>query len=96
MEGCYIPFDWQKDFEANYLSKVRYICLCFSEEYIEQHFAEIKAHGCDIEARLDASYCTMEVLKRENQIYKNSCEQYELPVVLIERDYESIIAEVFN
>ena len=24
VEGCYIPFDWQEDFEAEYLEKIRY------------------------------------------------------------------------
>ncbi|HEM3165626.1 TPA: hypothetical protein U1Z56_001991 [Streptococcus suis] len=34
VEGCYIPFDWQKDFEADYLSHIRYTCLIFSANYI--------------------------------------------------------------
>ena len=24
VEGCYIPFDWKKDFEPEYLSKIKY------------------------------------------------------------------------
>lgn len=94
VEGCYIPFDWQKDFEGTYLSHVKYVCLCFSEEYIEKHFSEIKTHGCDIESRLDDSYCTMEVLKKENQIFKKGCQQYGLPIILVEEDYEKKIREL--
>ena len=27
VEGCYIPFDWQKDFDSEYLESIRYIVL---------------------------------------------------------------------
>ncbi len=27
VEGCYIPYEWRKDFEAAYLSNIRFICL---------------------------------------------------------------------
>ena len=27
IEGCYIPFDWQKDFDENYLQEIKYYCL---------------------------------------------------------------------
>ena len=27
IEGCYIPFDWRRDFEERYLSSIRFICL---------------------------------------------------------------------
>lgn len=34
IEGCYIPFDWRRDFEERYLSSIRFICLAMSENYI--------------------------------------------------------------
>ncbi len=34
VEGCYIPFDWSKDFEQKYLKYIRYYCLVLSESYI--------------------------------------------------------------
>lgn len=34
IEGCYIPFDWEKDFEADYLQHIKYYCLVMSESYI--------------------------------------------------------------
>ena len=34
VEGCYIPFDWSKDFEKEYLDNIRYYCLVMSENYI--------------------------------------------------------------
>lgn len=30
VEGCYIPFDWSKDFETAYLEYIKYYCLVMS------------------------------------------------------------------
>ena len=27
VEGCYIPFDWQKDFDAKYLENIKSVCV---------------------------------------------------------------------
>lgn len=27
VEGCYIPFDWEKDFTTEYLQLIKYYCL---------------------------------------------------------------------
>ena len=67
VEGCYVPFDWRKDFTEDYLSDIRFICLAMTDAYIDAHFDDIVAHGSDIEARLDDSYCTVALLKAENQ-----------------------------
>ena len=45
IEGCYIPFDWQKDFESAYLEHIRYYCLILSENYIRNHFGDIKKYA---------------------------------------------------
>ena len=42
VEGCYIPFDWEKDFQPEYLAHIRYYCLVMSKRYIENHFQDIK------------------------------------------------------
>ena len=44
VEGCYIPFEWQKDFEDEYLKYIQYYCLVMSEGYIRNHFADIKKY----------------------------------------------------
>ena len=59
IEGCYIPFDWQHDFTADYLSEIKYICLVMSKKYITEHFDGIKCYANVIEQRLDDRY-TME------------------------------------
>lgn len=35
VEGCYIPFTWQSDFDSNYLEYIKYYCLIMSEKYKE-------------------------------------------------------------
>ena len=91
VEGCYIPFDWKKDFETKYIAFIRYICLVMADEYIESHFESIQKYSCSIENRLDNSYCTIENLKRDNKFYRCECERYGLPVTLICENYEAII-----
>ena len=41
IEGCYIPFDWQNDFSAEYLTDINFYCLVMTENYIENNFADI-------------------------------------------------------
>ena len=93
VEGCYVPFDWKKDFSDEYLKYIYYICICFSDEYIDAHFDNIKSNACCIENRLDDSYCTKESLLRDNRFYVEGCKKYGLPYVLIREDYLKEIAD---
>ena len=52
VEGCYIPFEWAKDFDETYLPHIQYVCLVFSRQYIENHFADIVKYENIIEHRL--------------------------------------------
>lgn len=87
IEGCYIPFDWAKGFEQEYLAEIRYCCLVMSEAYIRSHYADIKAHASDIERRLDDSYCTMETLLQDNAETLEQCRKYGVEYILIENEY---------
>ena len=53
VEGCYIPFDWKKDFASTYLKNIQYYCLVMSERYIRGHFSDIKKYANTIESRLE-------------------------------------------
>lgn len=91
VEGCYVPFDWEKDFEEPYRISIRFICLAMNDAYIESHYEEILRHSSDIETRHDDSYCSQKFLKRENHFYIDGCIKNNLPVSIIDEDYESVI-----
>ena len=87
VEGCYIPFDWQKDFDAEYLEYIRYYCLVMSEEYIKNHFADIKAYANVIEARIDDD-CTIESVLADNAQILALAQKHNANYILIEDKYE--------
>ena len=95
VEGCYIPYEWRKDFDASYLTNIKFICLSMSENYISSHFAEIIDHGNAIEKRKDDSYCTKEWLTQENDKIINGFVQAGEQVVIIDDNYESEIGNGF-
>lgn len=96
IEGCYVPFDWRKDLGEEYAASVRFLCLAMTERFIDAHFADIREHACDIEARLDDSYCTAELLKRDNLEYAKGFTEAGEAVTLIDGDYESAMDELLR
>ena len=89
VEGCYIPYDWAKDFDDTYRSEIRYICLVMSERYIHEHFNDgIRAYANVIENRLDDSGCTLEADMRDNRRTLEGCQKAGLPYILIDKEYD--------
>ena len=88
VEGCYIPFTWRKDFDAEYLPHIRYVCLVMSRHYIEHHFGDILSHANVIEARLDDSDLNKDVLIAENAYNLAQCVAYDLPYILVDKEYK--------
>lgn len=87
VEGCYIPFDWAKDFAEPYCAQIQYRCLVMSEAYIRSHYQEIKAYASVVEHRMDDSDCTLDSLLRDNAQTLESCREYGVPYILIDQDY---------
>ena len=87
VEGCYIPFDWKKDFEQEYLDSIEYYCLVMSENYIRNHFADIKSYANVIESRLDDDYCTVESVLKDNAQFMKLAKEYNVDYVLIDDTY---------
>ena len=87
VEGCYIPFDWEKDFTQEYLREIRYYCLVMSERYIRTHFEDIKKHADVIEKRLDDESCTMETVLEDNAHFLELAKRHNVDCVLIEDQY---------
>lgn len=88
IEGCYIPFDWEKDFAKEYLDNIRYFCLVMSENYIKNYFNNIKKYASAVESRLDDEWCTMESVLEDNAQFMQLAEKYNVKYVLIDSRYE--------
>lgn len=94
VEGCYIPFTWMSDFDNEYIQEIKYICLCFSERYIVEHYSEIMKYENCIENRIDDGYCTIDLLKRENERFRDGCARNGLSFVLIDDHYEQTVEKI--
>ena len=88
VEGCYVPFNWQNDFDESYLKHIKYYCLVMTEKYIRNHFDDILKYSNVIEKRLFDSDLTKEVLIEENKKVLNSVIKYHLNYILIDDLYE--------
>ncbi len=87
VEGCYIPFDWQKDFDERYLPQICCWCLVMGEGYIRTHFADIMGYANTIESRMEDD-CTMERVLRENAHFLEQARAHKVNYLLIEDKYE--------
>jgi 2-phosphoglycerate kinase len=88
VEGCYIPFDWKKDFSDTYLQDIRCVFLVMSEDYIRSHFGDIRHYANAIEQRLDDSGLSMEDLMRSNAEILAGCKKHDCEYVLIDEKYD--------
>ena len=88
VEGCYIPFDWEKSFDVSYREHIRAVWLIMTKEYMESHFEEIVSHANDIEQRLDDSDLSKEWLIEENLRNLEHCRKFGCAYILIDEKYE--------
>lgn len=86
VEGCYIPFDWKKDFSPDYLEQIRGVCLVMSEGYLRAHWDEIRAHAGDVEKRLEDGL-SLEELIRDNARNLAGCREHGWEYCWIDREY---------
>lgn len=87
VEGCYIPFDWEKDFESKYLENIKYFCLVMSQNYIRNHFNDIKKYASVIEGRLNDEDYTIENALRENASVLKLATKHKVNYILIDDEY---------
>ena len=86
VEGCYIPFDWQKDFTEEYLAHIKYLCLVMSRQYIENHFDDIVKYANVIEQRL-CDEVSKEELIAENEYNYAQCLAHGCACIQIDGEY---------
>lgn len=94
IEGCYIPFDWKKDFDPEYRKHIRYRCLIMSRNYIESHFEDIKNHGNAIERRLDDSGLSKDSLIRDNENALRLCMENGCDYILLDALYSIDLEDI--
>lgn len=91
VEGCYIPFDWRKDFETHYQKHIRFICLAMTREYIETHYNDITKYASEIESRITDEDCTLDSLREDNRSIIDGFQHAGESVILIDDNYEETI-----
>ena len=87
VEGCYIPFDYEKDFEREYLDNIKYYCLVMSEDYIRNHFHDIKSYANVIENRLEDD-CAVEGVIEDNKRILELVKKHNVNYIFIDDRYE--------
>ena len=67
IEGCYIPYDWEKDFNAEYRACIKYICLVMSEHYVENKWSDIKQYASLVEQKINSANSLFGVIKEKTR-----------------------------
>ena len=94
VEGCYIPFDWEKDFAPEYRKHICYRCMIMSRNYIESHFDDIRNHGSAIEQRLDDSGQSKDGLIRDNENALRLCRENGCDYILLDHSYNIELEDI--
>ncbi|MDE5729568.1 MAG: adenylate kinase, partial [Clostridia bacterium] len=88
VEGCYVPFDWQKDFSESYLQEIKFLCLVMTGEYIKNNFTDILKFENIIEKRIAPDVNKAELIA-ENKQNLRLCKERGLDYILIDKNYET-------
>lgn len=93
IEGCYIPFGWEKDFTDEYVEQIKYVCLIFSQEYIKHSFQNILEYENVIEKRLSTDV-TFEDVSKTNRYNLEQCISRKYNYILIDKNYQINIDDI--
>lgn len=88
IEGCYIPFDYKKDFPDEYLEHIQFTCLIFSQKYLETSFSNLSHYAQVIEIRKHDYIDTQTTLIEENKCKLRLCEEHNCNFFLIDEHYK--------
>ena len=86
----------RKDFDKNYLSSIRFICLAMTEKYIKDNFDQIIRHESDIESRFVDTDCSIESLTADNRQYIDGFQRAGERVVLIDHDHKRAMEDILG
>ena len=90
IEGCYIPYRCREEFPPEYRAQVTYVCLVFSQAYLDRHFDQVVAHENCVEQRRNAGVDQTE-LKLENARHLQACQVLGERFFLIDGPYDAAI-----
>ena len=96
IEGCYIPCNWRRDFDEEYLSSIKFICLAMTEAYIDKHFDAINGYESEIESRMVDTDCSIGSLIEDNVSIIRGFQLAGEAVVLIEDNYEKTLERILD
>ena len=87
VEGCYIPTNAISDFNEDYQKDIKHYLLIMSEDYIKNHFEDIKNYADVIEKRL-CDDCDINELLKDNKRLLAEAEEFGIDYILIDEKYE--------
>ena len=87
VEGCYIPFDWKKDFSEEEKKSISYLCLIFCRAYLEKNFEQIRKYENVIEQRQCSELSLEDMISCNERNFQN-CLKYHLDHIDIDNKYE--------
>ena len=87
IEGCYLPFDWRKDFGGEYLPHIRFVCLVMTERYLRERFDDVRRFCSVVESRDEEPELDLSALIRDNAANLAQCQAHGCEVILIDNEY---------
>ncbi|MBQ2952924.1 MAG: adenylate kinase [Clostridia bacterium] len=88
IEGCYLPYDWRKDFSEEYLPHIRFVCLVMTERYLRSHFSDVRRYASVVESREEETEPDLPELIRDNAANLAKCREHACEVILIDQIYQ--------
>ena len=88
IEGCYLPYDWRKDFGEEYLQHIRFVCLVMTERYLRERFDDVRHYASVVENREEEPELDLTELIRDNTANLAQCREYGCEVILIDGEYK--------
>ncbi len=87
IEGCYLPFDWRRDFDEENLLHIRFVCLVMTENYLRSRFDDVRRFGSVVENRGEDAELSLATLLRDNAANLEKCRKNGCEVILIDDEY---------
>ena len=86
VEGCYVPYDYKKDFDTKYLDYIKCVFLIMSNNYLRNHFDDVIRYENIIEKRLSNDASQNDLIK-DNEYILKKCIENQNDYILIDNDY---------